>query len=333
MAAAITRRKAILGGMAISSSLLIQGCEPRLSGVLTSADAHPADYPTVRAVEYLGELLGKWTGGRLSTKVFAGGQLGSEMDTLEIASFGGLDLSRVYLAPLNSMEPMTLPFSLPFLFDSVAHLRRAVDSTAGDAVLASLERHRLIGLCFYDSGARSFYNIRRPIERPADMSGLKLRVPPSDLAVAMIKALGGDAVPVPFGETYQALAQGVIDGGENNLPAYVSARHYEVARFLSISNHLFTPEALVMSKASYERLTAKDQELVRAAAKQSVGYMRALWDARVAKVEAEIARAPVAMNRIDRGPFVDLMRPVWDQFITTPAQRAVVDQILRLRDA
>lgn len=333
MTRTISRRGVILGTAAFTASAALAGCQPRMSGILTGADAHPADYPTVRAVEYIGRLLSEWTGGRLGIKVFAGGQLGSEMDTLEIASFGGIDLSRVYLAPLNSIEPMTLPFSLPFLFDSTAHLRRAVDSSAGDAVLASLERHRLIGLCFYDSGARSFYNIRRPIVRPEDMAGLKLRVPPSDLAVAMIRALGGDAVPVPFGETYQALAQGVIDGGENNLPAYVSARHYEVARYLSISNHLFTPEMLVMSKASYNSMTKSDRDLVRAAAKESVGYMRTLWDARVAEVEREIARSQVAVNQVERALFVDLMRPVWNEFITAPGQRAIVDRILEMRQS
>ena len=326
----VTRRTALLGGMALSALALLPGCKPALSGMLTSSDTHPGDYPTVQAVEYMGRLLAERTEGRLGIKVFAGGQLGSETDTLEITSFGGLDLNRVNLAPLNSMEPMTLPFSLPFVFDSVGHMRRVMDSEVGDEVLASLAPHRLIGLCFYDSGARSFYNIRGPIRRPEDMAGLKLRVPASDLYVAMVNALGANAVPVPFGEVYQALAQGVVDGAENNWPSFVSARHYEVARFFSITEHLFTPEMLVMSKASWDRLAPQDQALVRAAAKESVPYMRRLWDAQVAEAKAEIARSGVAVNQVDKEPFVELMRPVWNQFIVTSEQQRVVARIQAL---
>ncbi|MGQ7830810.1 TRAP transporter substrate-binding protein [Altererythrobacter sp. Z27] len=303
-----------------------------MSGILTGADAHPADYPTVQAVEFMGRYLSEKTAGRLGIKVFAGGQLGSETDTLEITSFGGIDFNRVNFAPLNSIEPMTLPFSLPFIFDSVAHMRRVVDSEVGDEVLAALDRHGLIGLCIYDSGARNFYNTRRSIYTPADMVGLKLRVPASDLYVAMVNALGANAVPIPFGEVYQSLAQGVIDGAENNWPSFVSARHYEVANYLSVTEHLLTPEALVMSKASWEKLSGDDRELVREAAKQSVPEMRKLWDARVAEAKQTIAQSKVQVNQLDKEPFAALMRPVWDQFITTPEQKSVVERTLAMKE-
>ncbi len=326
-----TRRGVLGGGIALSVGAMLGGCGQRLGGLLTATDGHPADYPTVRAVEFMGRFLAERTGGRLGIKMFAGGQLGSEADTLEITSFGGIDLNRVYFAPLNSIEPMTLPFSLPFVFDSVEHMRRVVDSAVGDEVLASLEPHGLIGLAIYDSGSRSFYNARRPIRSPADMQGLKLRVPASDLSVAMINALGANAVPIPLGETYQALAQGVIDGAENNLPSFTSSRHYEVATFLSTSDHLFTPEALVMSKVSYDRLSQADRDLVREAARRSVPEMRRLWDHRMSEAQAQIAASSVIVNTVDRAEFAGLMRPVWDRFITTPRQRSVVERIMEMR--
>ncbi len=326
-----TRRGVLGGGIALSVGAMLGGCSQRLGGLLTATDGHPADYPTVRAVEFMGRFLAERTGGRLGIKMFAGGQLGSEADTLEITSFGGIDLNRVYFAPLNSIEPMTLPFSLPFVFDSVDHMRRVVDSAVGEEVLASLEPHGLIGLAIYDSGSRSFYNTRRPIRSPADMQGLKLRVPASDLSVAMINALGANAVPIPLGETYQALAQGVIDGAENNLPSFTSSRHYEVATFLSTSDHLFTPEALVMSKVSYDRLSQADRDLVREAARRSVPEMRRLWDHRMSEAQAQIAASSVIVNTVDRAEFAGLMRPVWDRFITTPRQRSVVERIMEMR--
>ena len=326
----VSRRGLLAGGTALAASAALPGCKPIMSGVLTGADAHPGDYPTVRAVEFMGRYLSQRTDGRLDIKVFAGGQLGSETDTLEITSFGGIDLNRVNFAPLNSIEPMTLPFSLPFVFKSVSHMRRVVDSEVGDEVLAAMEPHNLIGLCIYDSGARSFYNQQQPIRSPADMQGMKIRVPASDLYVAMVNALGANAVPIPFGEIYQSLAQGVIDGAENNWPSFVGERHYEVTEYLSLTQHLLTPEALVMSKDSWDRLPPDDRALLREAAKASVVEMRRLWDARVEEAKSAIAASHIDVNEVETQPFADLMRPVWDQFITTPQQKSVVDRILAM---
>ena len=329
--ATLSRRSVLAGSLALGAGALLPACKPVMSGLLTGADAHPGDYPTVRAVEFMGRYLEERTEGRLGIKVFAGGQLGSETDTLEITSFGGIDLNRVNFAPLNSIEPMTLPFCLPFVFDSVGHMRRVVDSDVGDEVLASLEPHNLIGLCFYDSGARSFYNVRRPITKPSDMQGLKIRVPASDLYISMVNALGANAVPIPFGEIYQSLAQRVIDGAENNWPTFVGERHYEVANYLSLTQHLLTPEALVMSKASWDRLAKEDQVLLREAAKASVIEMRRLWDVRVDEAKAAVAASAVEVNEVATQPFADLMRPVWDQFITSPAQQRVVQRIVEMK--
>lgn len=329
----LSRRGLIAGGLSLGAMAALPSCKPIISNLFTGADAHPADYPTVRAVEFMGRYLAEKTGGRLGIKVFAGGQLGNETDTLEITSFGGIDFNRVNFAPLNSVEPMTLPFSLPFVFDSVDHMRRVVDSEVGDEVLAAMEPHGLIGLAIYDSGARSFYNAKRAISSPADMKGMKIRVPASDLYVAMVNALGANAVPIPFGEIYQSLAQGVIDGAENNWPTFVGERHYEVATYLSLTEHLLTPEALMMSKVSWDKLSAADQVLVREAAKASVIEMRRLWDERVEEAKATVAASEVQVNEVDKEPFAALMRPVWDQFITTPQQKSVVERILAMREA
>jgi len=185
---------------------------------------------------------------RALNRPFLAADAHAERDTIEITTFGGLDLNRVPIAPLNSIEPMTLIPSLPFLFRSTQHMRKALDGAAGDIILASLRPHQMVGLCFYDSGQRSFYNTQHPILTPADMKGMKIRVQSSDLYVSMIKALGADATPMSFGEVYQALVQGVIDGAENNWPSYHSTRHFEAARYYSLSRHVMAPELLVMSR-------------------------------------------------------------------------------------
>jgi tripartite ATP-independent transporter DctP family solute receptor len=311
------------------AALLGGGCSQDMSRrPFLAADAHPIDYPTVQAVVRMGEQLQEKSDGKFSVKMFAGGQLGSERDTIEITTFGGLDLIRIPIATLNSIEPLSLIPSLPFLFRSTAHMRRALDGDAGDRILASLEPHGMIGLCFYDSGERSFYNTKGPILTPDDMKGLKIRVQNSDLYVSMIKALGADATPMSFGEVYQALVQGVIDGAENNWPSYHGTRHFEAANYYSLTRHVMAPEMLVMSTSRWNKLSPSERALVRDTARDSVPYMRTLWDERVEQSRDFVLKAGVTVNEIpDLTLFSDRMRPVWNDYILTPEQTELVRMI------
>jgi tripartite ATP-independent transporter DctP family solute receptor len=325
-------RRTLLGSAVGGSLALLGGCTGRFSGQFTATDTHVLSYPTVQAVIRFGEVLSERTNGRLGLKMYAGGQLGNERDTLEITTFGGLDFNRVNLAPLNSIEPLTKVPALPFLFESTSHMRASLDGPIGDEILASLEPHGLIGLCFYDSGSRSFYNTRGPIEKPEDMAGLKIRVPGSDLYIAMIKSLGADATPMPLDEVYQSLAQGVIDGAENNWPSFESGKHFEVARYYSLTRHLLAPEMFVMSKISWDKLSAEDQALVRQTAKESVSYMRKLWDDQVARSMEIVTSSGVEVNEVDPEPFTNRMMGMWDEFMDTPREKDLVERILALKE-
>lgn len=326
----LTRRSAgrlILAG----GGLALAGCGRTSRATLRAADSHPDGYPTVEAVKEMARLLRTWSSGRLDIHIYAGGQLGAERDTLEITSFGGLDLNRVSLAPLNAIEPMTIVPSLPFLFRSEAHMRAALDGPIGAEILGALTARGLVGLCFFDSGDRSIYNTRRPINTPSDMRGLKIRVPNSDLYVDMIRAMGGDATPMALGEAYQALVQGVIDGAENNWPSYESGRHFEVARYYSLTRHIVAPEALVMSLDRWRRLTAEEQGWITEAARAAVIHMRQLWDARVARSREVVLADGILANEVaDHAAFVRLVEPIWAKFVETPAARRAVDAILAM---
>lgn len=324
----LSRRQTLAAG---GAALALTGCDGGRQRPLLSSDTHPEDYPTVRAVEYMAELLREETDGRLDIRTYSGGQLGSERDTLEITTFGGLDLNRVNIAPLNAIEPLTIVPCLPFLFRSQAHLHSALDGPVGDEVLASLEPHNLIGLCFYDSGERSFYNTRQPIRTPEDMNGMKIRVQNSDLYVSMIRALGADATPMSLGEVYQSLVQGVIDGAENNWPSYESGRHFEAAPYYSLTRHVMAPEVLVMSVSRWRKLSEEDRDLIRRTAKRSVPYMRNLWNERVEGAKARLLEADIEVNEVDDlSAFQARMEPVWERFITTPKQQELVDRIVAI---
>lgn len=322
------------GSLALASGAL-SGCGDTgkiSSRVLFSADALPDGYPTVEAVKAMGKYLADETDGRLSVKTYPGGQLGSEGSTLEIAMFGGLDMTRTFSAALNNIAPLTKLFSLPFLFRSTAHQRRVADGEVGEAILKSMENYGLRGLAIYDTGGRGFYTTDRVIADPSALEGLKIRVPNSDIYLATVRALGANPTPMNFSEVYQGLVQQVIDGAENNWPSYISTRHYEVAPNFSETGHFRTPDMLIMSLRTWEKFSPEDQALVKEAARRSVGVMRSLWDERVEQSKQTlIDSGGEILSNIDTEPFRSRMGPVYEQFVT-PELEPYLSKIDRLAE-
>ncbi len=293
-----------------------------------SSDVHPADYPTVLAVKHMGKLLSDQTKGRLGIRVYPSGSLGTEKDNIEQLKIGGLDMMRINAGVLNSVVPETIATVMPFVFRSTEHMRKVLDGPIGDEILTSMEVQGLVGLAFYDSGSRSFYTAKRPIKSLTDMKGLKIRVQQSDLFVAMIEALGANPTPMPLGEVYTALKTGIVDAAENNWPSYESSRHFEAAKYYSLSQHSLAPEVLVISKKIWDALSKEDQALMRKSAKESVPYMRKLWDEREIKsrkmVEAAGSQAVTLANRQE---FIDAMKPVYAKFANTPKLQSLIKRI------
>ncbi|MEK1890961.1 MAG: TRAP transporter substrate-binding protein [Phyllobacterium sp.] len=295
--------------------------------VFRSSDTHPDGYPTVEAVKYLSDLLKERTNGRYAIEVFHSGQLGEEKDVIEQAQFGVIDMIRVSMGPFNNMVPETIVPSLPYVFRSTEHMRKTLDSEVGDEILAAFEKHNLVALAFYDSGARSFYNAKHPVKSVADLKGLKLRVIQSDIFVDLVNALGANATPMPYGEVYSALQTGVIDGAENNWPSYESSKHSEVAKYFTLDQHLIVPEILAISKATWDKLTPEDQKIVRQAAKDSVKKQRELWEAAEKTSRAKVEESGTQVVEVDKQPFIDAMKPVYDKYLKTPEMKALYDRV------
>jgi tripartite ATP-independent transporter DctP family solute receptor len=293
-----------------------------------SADVHPADYPTVEAVRYMDKLLKDQTKGRLGIKVYPNAALGNERDTVEQVKIGGLDMIRINVAPLTNVVPETIVPAMPFLFRSKEHMRTVLDGPIGDEILAAMESQNMVGLAFYDSGARSFYTAKKPVKTLADLKGMKLRVQQSDVFVAMVEALGASPTPMPYGEVYTALKTGIVDGAENNLPSYESSRHFEAAKHYDVTEHSMAPEMLVFSKKVWDGLSKEDQALIRKAAKDSVPLMHKLWDEREAKARKTVEAAGVQFITIaNKQEFIDAMKPVYANFANTPKLQDLVKRI------
>ena len=315
-------------GAALLASAAMVTAASACEVTLRSSDTHPEGYPTVTAVEHMGELLEERSDGRLCIEVFHSAQLGEEKDTIEQTQLGVIDMNRVSLGPFNNIIEETKVFSLPYIFRSTDHMHSVVDGEIGDAILAEFENHGLVGLAYYDGGSRSFYNSQKPITSIGDIDGLKFRVMQSDVFVDMVDALGGNATPMPYGEVYSSIQTGVIDGAENNWPSFESSGHYEVAGYYTLDQHLIVPEVLVMSKTAFDKLSAEDQALVRQAAKDSVPVMRESWEAREKASEEKVRAAGVEIvEDIDKTPFIEAMVPVYEKHVTSDKLKSLVEQI------
>ena len=289
-----------------------------------SADVHNSDdYPTVAAVRHMSELLSQRTAGKHKIKVFNKGALGSEKETLDQLKIGALDLARVNISPLNAICAKTQVPTMPFLFHNVAHMRRVLDGPVGEEILKSCEGQGFIGLAYYDSGARSLYG-RKPVKTVADAKGMKIRVPQSDLWVALVSAMGANPSPMPIGEVYTGLKTGLIDAAENNIPSYEGFKHYEAVKFYSRTEHSMAPEMLLMSKRVWDKLPANEQAIVRAVAKESVAFQRLKWDAQEAKSLATVKAAGAEIVEVDKNSFQAVMAPVYARFINTPDLQRLV---------
>jgi tripartite ATP-independent transporter DctP family solute receptor len=302
-------------------------CLPVAAKEFRSADVHPEDYPTVMAVKMMSDTISKKTGGKHTIKVFTGNQLGGEKDTIEQTRIGALDLVRINVAPMNNICPETMVPTMPFVFRSVEHMRKVLDGPIGDQILKACESQGFVGLAFYDSGARSIYTTKKPVKTLADAKGLKIRVQQSDLWVSLLQAMGANATPMPYGEVYTALKTGLVDGAENNWPSYDTAKHHEVAKFYSVTEHSMAPEMLLMSKKVWDTLTPGEQKIFREAAKESVPYMRKLWDEKEKKSRDVVLKAGAQEIQVDKKSFQAAMKPVYDKFITDPKLKDMLAKV------
>ncbi|QDL91535.1 TRAP transporter substrate-binding protein [Paroceanicella profunda] len=290
---------------------------------------HVPDYPVSLGMDKFGELLDERTEGRITARTYHSGILGDQPDAIEQVRLGGIDFAVFNLGPMGPIVEATNVVSLPFIFKDLDHMHRVMDGPIGEEISAAMEQEGLVALAWYDSGSRSFYNTKHPILEPQDLTGMKMRVMNNELFVGMVEALGGNATPMAFGEVYQSLKTGVVDGAENNWPSYESTNHYEVAGYYSATNHLIIPECLCINADLYNGLSAEDQEIVKQAARESATLQRQLWAERSAESQKKVEAAGVKFNEVtDKAAFQKAMEPVYARFLEEhPSLETLIDEI------
>lgn len=276
--------------------------------------SHPVHLGMVHMAERLAEL----SGGTVELQIFPNGQLGSEAETIEQLQRGAIAMVKTSTASMEGFVPEMAVFGLPYLFRDEAHYWRVLESDLGKELLQAGQPFGMHGICYYDSGSRSFYTNGRPVRKPEDLQGMKIRVQASRMAMDMISVLGGSPTPVPWGELYTALQQGMVDGAENNPPSILTSRHYEVSKYLSLNEHTRVPDMLIMSNAVWQSLSPEVQRWLQQAADESVTFQRKLWQEETAEALKKIEEAGMEIIRPDVAPFAAATAPLRERFVGTP---------------
>lgn len=269
-------------------------------------------HPVHQAMEFMKQRLETLSGGSVTIDIYPGSVLGSEVECIEQLRNGSLAMTKTSAGAIENFVPEMAVLGYPYLFRDEAHYRAVLNSDVGIELLQKGNSQSLRGLCYYDAGSRNFYTKNKPIRTPEDLNGLKIRVMNSSTAIEMIKCFGAAPTPITWGELYTALAQGTVDGAENNPPSFTTNKHYEVCKHFTLNAHTRLPDLLLISTPIWDSLDPQVQAWVQQAADESADFQFELW-ARTTQESLEQARAEgVTVYEVDQELFAQKVRPMYD---------------------
>jgi tripartite ATP-independent transporter DctP family solute receptor len=284
--------------------------------IIKATDVHPLGYPTVEAIQRMGKKMEAQTSGRISIQMFPSMQLGGEKEMIEQAQVGALQIARISVGAMGPVVDDLNVFNLPFVFRDEQHMRKVIDGPIGQELLDRISaspQSRLIVLGWMDAGTRNVY-ANKPVAKPADLKGMKIRMMGNPLFVETMNAMGGNGVAMGFNELYSALQTGVVDGAENNPPTLLAQNHYQVSKVYSLTGHLIIPEIFVFSRRTWETLSKDDQAMVKKLSREAQFEQRKLWDAYVGEAEAKLKSAGIQFVKADKQAFYKATQPVRDKY-------------------
>ncbi len=286
------------------------------------AELNPKDHIMEQVDSKFAELVYEKTDGRIKIEVFPAGQLGDEKTMYQSLQMGGgaIDMCRGNTNSLGDFGVKKLNlFGLPFIFRDRAHLWNVLNSEIGAEFLKEPQEAGtgMVGLFYLDEGARHIFT--KPgieVKSVADLKGLKLRVPTTQLMSETFQALGVQPTPISFGELYSALQAGTVDGAEQPYSGYYSNNFYEVAPNYVLSGHTYSPSIVLMSEAVFSKLDAEDQAIIMQAGKEAEQYNRASIEKLDGELIDKIRAAGAKVSEVpDKAAYVELAKPVVLKYI------------------
>lgn len=304
--------------MTLALALALVLCAATAGAVtLKLSEVHAEGYPTTLADQEFARLVEERTDGRIKIDVYSGGALyGEETGAIEALQLGDLAFSRVSASPVSSYVPAMNAIQMPYLYKNADHMWAVLNGEIGQKMLSEVQASGsgLVGLCWYDAGARSYYT-NKPVTCVEDMKGLKIRMQNNRMMVAMTNVLGGVGVTgIGPNEVYSAITQGTIDGAENNWPTYQNMGDYEAAPYYVLDKHTMVPEILLASEAVLAELDEADVEIIKACARETQEYEKQKWAEKEASSEQIVRAAGCTITELTPEAFAEfqeaMTRPV-----------------------
>ena len=283
-------------------------------------------HPVHLAMESMKTELEELSSGNMTIDIYPSSVLGSEKECIEQLQNGSLAMTKTSAAALENFIPSMAVFSLPYMFRDEVHFWNVLEGPVGRELLSKGEDKYLRGLCYYDAGSRNFYTKSAPIRTPEDLKGMKIRVMNSATAIEMVKAMGGAPTPIAWGELYSALAQGTVDGAENNAPSFSTNKHFEVCKHFSLDGHTRVPDMLLMSLPVWNGLSGQEQQWLQQAANKSSSFQRDLWRKETEVAYQKAKDEGVEIYEVDTAAFAAKVQPMLDG-IENETIQALRDQI------
>ncbi|MEM7317117.1 MAG: TRAP transporter substrate-binding protein, partial [Planctomycetota bacterium] len=258
---------------------------------------------------HMRQRLEELSGGEMTIDIYPGAVLGSETQCIEQLQNGSLSMTKTSAAVIENFVPEMAVFGLPYVFRDKPHFWAVLDGEIGQRLLQEGESRFIRGLCYYDSGSRNFYG-KFPVQSPDDLKGRKIRVMNSATAIEMVEAFDAAATPIAWGELYSALAQGIVDGAENNLPTFSATKHYEVCKHFTLDGHTRIQDVLLVGTKSWEQLSTQQQQWLQTAADDSAVVQRELWSEATQQAREQAESEGVTVYEVNTQDFANKVQPM-----------------------
>ncbi|MBT0957427.1 DctP family TRAP transporter solute-binding subunit [Alphaproteobacteria bacterium KMM 3653] len=252
------------------------------------------------------------TEGRVAIEVFPSGQLGSEKEVIEGLQFGSVQAGLIGSGSFQGIEPRMGIIEMPYAWGARDQAFAALDGDLGVALADMLDAKGIKVLGWWENGFRNITNNVRPVTKPEDLAGLKIRVTPDKVRLATFEGLGAEPAPLSFGELYSALQQGVFDAQENPLAIIYSSSFFEVQKYVSLSEHIWGAATLTMSKSVWDKISPEDQAIVTEAATTWGLKQRDMVAAANDELIAQLKDKGMQFNEVDKAAFITAVEPIWE---------------------
>lgn len=263
---------------------------------------------------HFAEAVKERSGGEITVEVFAAEQLGSNAEMSEMIEMGNLDAMMMPSGQESNYAPKMLVLSLPFLFSDYDHVYKVLDGPIGDSIIADLASRNMVQVAWWENGLRQITNNVRPLEKPEDLQGLKIRTPEDDLTLAIFRAYGASPAPMAFSELYLALQQGTFDGQENPVANIFANNFQDVQKYITMVNYQYQPKNMIFNAARWNSFSDEQKKLLSDAAKEfGAEHRKAIRDNEESML-AKLKEAGMEVGYPDTKPFIDAAQSVYADF-------------------